>query len=91
MELLDALATEYRLMAAAVKMLNTIWMLVTKLLHHRILVIVFKIECEVCELAIFLDDFVENINIEWQSFGTLKLLDELSANRASYSILMMQL
>ena len=77
-------------MIGAIKMLDSINMLITEFLHHTIFIFIIEIKITECKFLILLDNFIQNINIKWKSFSTIKLFNELSANRASYSILMMK-
>ena len=62
-ELFNTLTAEYRHMIWAIEMLYPLWMHITKLLHHTILVFIFKIEVAGGQDRVLLDYFVQNIDV----------------------------
>ena len=90
MKLFNALPTKNGLMIGAIKVHNSIWMNFAKLLGHRFLFILIKLKITVSKLIIFLNNFVQNVDVKWKSFSTIQLLDQLSANWASDTILIVQ-
>ena len=71
-------------------MLDPFAMLATKLSNHRFFVFLVEIEIAITKLGIFFHNFVKNIDIEWKSFRTFKLLDKLSTDWTSNTIFVMK-
>ena len=72
-------------------MLNSLWMLFAKPFGHGAIIILVKVKVAGGEHLVLLYDLVKDVDIQWKSLGTVKLLDQLSANWASYTILVMKL
>ncbi len=70
----DALAAEYSQVVAAVEVLHSLWVLLAQFLLERVLVLVsasstslFKIEIRLGQNRVLFDDFVQNVDVEWES------------------------
>ena len=72
-------------------MFDTFRMLITELLTESLFIFIFEVERGLVEDWILLNDLVENVNVQRKSLCAFKLLDQFSANRASHSILVVQL
>ena len=72
-------------------MLNPFWVLRAQFWAHHILVLVVEVEVGLGQHAILLNDLIEDVNIERQTLWTLKLLDKFAADRASHTVLVVQL
>ena len=91
MKWLDALSAEDRQVIRAVEVLDTLWVLITELFTESFFILIFKVKGGLVKDRILLNDFVENVDVQRESLGAFKLLDQFSANRASHSILVVQL
>ena len=87
----DAFSTEDRQVIRAVEVLDTLWMLLAELLTESLFILVLEVEGSLAENWILFDDFIEDVDIQWESLGAFKLLDQFSANGASYSVFVVQL
>lgn len=87
---LDALSTEDIQVVRAVEVLYPLGVLLAKLLRQAILVLVVELKACLGKDRVFLNDFVEDVDIEGQSLSTLELLDELSADGAANAVLVVQ-
>ena len=72
-------------------MLNTLGMLIAQLLTESFFILILEVKGSLVQDWILLDNFIENIDVERESLSTFKLLDQFSANRASHSVLVVQL
>ena len=77
-------------MVRAIEMLNSVDVLFTEFLCHTFFILIVKIKVTQCQLLIFFNYLVEDVNIKRQSFSAVKLFDKLSADWTSDSVLMMQ-
>ena len=90
MTLLDAFSAESDLVLGAVEVISS-HVLLAEVLRQALLVLVFKIEITLGQHIIFLHDFEEDVNVQWESLCTLQRLYELPADRAPHSVLVMEL
>ena len=81
---LDALPAKQSEVVRTIEVLHSLVMLIAE----QALNALFVLEINVSEHMVSLDDLVQNIEIERQLVYTLNLLDELSANRAPDSVIM---
>ena len=72
-------------------MLDTLWVLFAKLLTESFFILIFEVERSLAENWILFDNLKENVDVKWKSLSAFKLLDQFSADWASYSFLMVQL
>ena len=72
-------------------MLDTLWVLFAKLLTESFFILIFEVERSLAENRILFDNLKENVDVKWKSLSAFKLLDQFSADWASYSFLMVQL
>ena len=72
-------------------MLDPFLVLVTDLLLESVFVIFVKIKISFREDGILFDYLVENVDVEGQSLCALQLLNQLPANGASHSVLVVEL
>jgi hypothetical protein len=70
-ELLDALSAKNSQMIGAVEVLHSLRMHFAQLLCDSFLVLIIELEVSLCEDGVFLNNFVEDINVEGQSFSAL--------------------
>ena len=91
MQWFDTLTAENVQMVGAVEMLDALWMLLTELFSEAVLVLILEIKAGASQDGILLDDLVQDVDVEWQSLSALELLDELTADWASHTILVMEL
>ena len=91
MVLLDALPAEYGLMVGAKEVHHSVRMQRAELLFHALLVVLVKIEVALRQLLVFLHNLVQDVDVERQSLGRVKILYQFSANGAPHSILVVQL
>ena len=91
MVLLDALSAEDSQVVGTVEVLDPLLVLVAHLLLKGVLIILVQVEVSFRQDGVLLDHLVENVDIEGQSLRTLQLLDQLPANGASHTVLVMQL
>jgi len=75
MKLLNAFSAENSLMAAAVKVLHSVRMVLAELAGHAIFVFVVEIKVAFGKLIVLFHDFIENVDVQWKSFCTLEALD----------------
>lgn len=90
-ERLNALPAEDVQVVRAVEVLDTLGVLLAELLGQALLVLVLKVKARAREHGILLDNLVENVNVEGQSLRALQLLDQLAADGAPDTVLMVQL
>jgi len=90
-ERFDALTAEDVQVVGAVEVLDTLGVLLAELLGQALLILVLKVEAGAREHRILLDYLVENVDVEGQSLRALQLLDQLAADRAPNTVLMVQL
>ena len=72
-------------------MLDTLRVLLTELLTESLFILIFEVEGSLAENWILFDNLKENVDVQWKSLSTFKLLDQFPADWASYSFLMVQL
>lgn len=89
MILLDALTAKDCFVVRAIKVLHTLRMLAAKLVLHALFVLVVEIEVTIRKLFVFLNYLVQNVDIQWQALCRVQVLNQLAANGAAYSILVM--
>lgn len=65
--LLDALTAKDCFVVRAIKVLHTLRMLAAKLVLHALFVLVVEIEVTIRKLFVFLNDLVQNVDIQWQA------------------------
>ena len=65
MEWLDAFSAENREMIGAVKMLDTLRMFFTQFFTQSVFVFIIEIERRRIQDRIFLNNFVEDVNVQW--------------------------
>jgi hypothetical protein len=70
--LLDALPAEDSEMVGAVEMFDSLLMVFTQFLSQSLFIIItlFKIKVSLLQDRIFLHNFIQDINIKWQSLST---------------------
>jgi len=88
---LDTLSTENVEVIAAVEVLDALWVNLAELLRQAILILVLKIEGCAGQDRVFLDHLVEDVDVERQPLSTLQVLDELAADRAPHTVLVVEL
>ena len=66
-------------------------MLLAQLFTQGFFIFIFEVKGGARENRVFLDHFIEDVNVEWKSLSTFKLLDQFSANWASDTVLVVQL
>lgn len=69
MELLDTLTTENGGVVTAVEMLDSFGVVLAQFFFERFFIAIFKIEARFAEQGIFLDYFIENVDVEGESLG----------------------
>ena len=72
-------------------MLDTLRMFFTQFFTQSIFVFIIEIERRRIQDRIFLNNFVEDVNVQRQSFCTFKLFDQFPTNGTSHTIFMMKL
>ena len=75
MVLLDALPAEYSLVVRAKEVHHSVRMQRAELLFHALLVLLVEIEVTLRQLLIFFHHFVQDVYVEGQSLGRVKILD----------------
>ena len=88
---LDTLPAENREMIRAIKMLDSLRMLLAKLITQSFLILIIKVKISLLKNRIFLNDLIENVYVQRKSLCTFQLLDKLSTNWASHSVFVMEL
>ena len=91
MKWLDAFAAEDVQGVRAVEMLDTLWVLLAKLFGKTLLILIFEVKAGAGKDWILLHDFVQDVDIEGKSLGALQLLDQLAADGASNTVLVVKL
>ena len=91
MEGLDALTAEDVQVVRAVEMLDTLWVLLAKLFGKTLLILIFEVKAGAGKDWILLHDFVQDVDVEGESLGALQLLDQLAADGASDTVLVVKL
>ena len=93
----DTFAAEDSQMVRAVEMLHSLWVFLAQLLCQGLLVLVgastaglLEIEVRLGQYRVLLDYLVEDVDIERKALCTLKLLHEFAADRASHSVVMVE-
>ena len=88
---LDTLPAENREMIRAIKMLDSLRMLLAKLITQSFLILIIKVKISLLKNRIFLNNLIENVYVQRKSLCTFQLLDQLPTNWASNSIFVMEL
>ena len=91
MQRLDALAAEDVQVIRAIEMLDTLRVLLAQFLRQTFLVFILEVKAGARKNRVLLDDLVQNVDVEGKALSTLKLLDELAADGAPNSVLVVQL
>ena len=65
-------------------------MLQAKLVSHGAFILIVEIEVAVSQLLVLFDDFVEDVDVQWQSLRRIELLYQLTADGAANTVLMME-
>ena len=91
MKRFNALSTEDCQMIRTVEVLDSLWMFLAQLFTQCFFVFILKVERGFSQDWVLFDYFIEDINVKRKSFSTFKLLNQFSANWASYTILVVQL
>jgi hypothetical protein len=93
----DALAAEYSEVVAAVEVLHSLRVLLAELLLERVLVLVgtrppglLEVEVGLREDRIFFHHLVQNVDVQGESLGRLQLLNQLPADRAPHSVVVVK-
>jgi len=93
----DALAAEYSEVIGAIEVLDSLWVLLAQLLSEGILVLLspgpaglLEVEVGLRENRVLLDDLIEDVDVEGEAFRTLELLNELAADGASHTVVVVQ-
>lgn len=68
MERFYTLTAKDGLVVGAVEVFNALWMLITQLLAQTFLVLIFEVKVGGCQDWVFLNDLIENVDIEGESF-----------------------
>ena len=87
---LDTLSTENREMVGTIEMLHPFRMYRAKFLTKHFFILVIEIKGSLIEYRILLNNFIQNVDVQWKSLSTFKLLDQLSADGASNPVLVVQ-
>ena len=90
MQWFDTLSTENREVVRTIEMLHPFRMYRAKFLTKRFFILVIEIKGSLIEYRILLNDLIQNVNVQWKSLCTFKLLDQLSADGASNPVLMVE-
>ena len=91
MKRLDTLSAENVQMVRAVEVLDTFRMYLAELLRKALFVLILKVETCARQDRVFLDDFVQDVNVQRKALGAFQPLDQLAADGASHSVLVVQL
>ena len=89
--LLDALPAEHCQVVRTVEVLDPLLVLVAHLLLQSVLVILVQVEVSFRQDGVLLNHLIENVDVEGQSLGALQLLDQLPADGAPHSVLVVEL
>lgn len=89
--LLDTLSAEHGQMIGTVKMFDSLLVIIANLLLKSIFVVLVQVKVGLRQDRILFYNFIQNVDIQWQPLCTFQLFDQLSADGASDSVLMMQL
>ena len=88
---LDTLTTENVEMVRTVEVLDAFWMNLAELFGQAILIFVFKVKAGTVQNRVFLNNFVQDVDVKRKSLCAFQLLDQFAADGASYAILVVQL
>ena len=91
MQWLDALSAKDIQVVGAIKVLDALWMSLTQFFRQAVLVFILKIEARARKDRILLHDFVKNVDVKGQSLSAFKLLNQLAADWASDTILVVKM
>ena len=91
MKRLDTLSAENVQMVRAVEVLDTFRMYLAELLRKALFVLILKVETCARQDRVFLDNFVQDVNVQRKALGAFQPLDQLAADGASHSVLVVQL
>ena len=72
-------------------MLHTLGVLLAQFLRQTLVVLVLEGKASLGKNGVFLDDFVQNVDVQGQAFGTFELLDQFAADGAPHAVLVVQL
>lgn len=87
---LDALTAEDIQVIGAVEVLYALGVQLAKLLRQAVLVLVIELEAGLGKDGVLLDHLVEDVNVEGQALSTLEILNQLAADGAADTVLVMQ-
>ncbi len=90
-KLLNALTTKNCKVIRAVEMFHSLRMCPAQFIRQSFVIFFFEVERSLGEDRIFLDNFIEDVDVERKSLCVLQLLDQLSTDRAAYSVLVVEL
>ena len=88
---LDALSAKDCRVHRAVEVLHALGVLLAQLFAEGFFILVFEVESGLREHWVFLNNLVQNVNVEGKSFCGLQILDKFAADWASNTVLMVQL
>ena len=72
---LDTLPAENSEMVRAIKMLDSLRMLLTKLITQSFFILIIKVKISLLKNRIFLNNLIENVYVQRKSLCTFQLLD----------------
>lgn len=78
-------------MVGAIEVLDTFGMLLAKLFRQAILILILEVKAGAGKDWVFLHNFVQDVDVEGQTLGTLQLLDQFTADGASDAVFVVQL
>ena len=91
MELFDAFSAKHSQVVAAVEVLHTLTVVVAQLLFKSLFVLIVEFEVGLGKYRVLFDYLVEDVNVQWETLSAFELLNELAANWASHSVLVVEL
>ena len=91
MKRLDTLSAENVQMVRAVEVLDTFRMHLAELLRKALFILILKVKASARQDWVFFDDLVQDVNVQRQALGAFQPFDQLAADGASHSVLVMQL
>ena len=90
MQWFDTLSTENREVVRTIEMLHPFRMYRAKFLTKRVFILVIEIKGSLIQYRVLLNNLIQNVDVQWKSLCTFKLLDQLSADGASNPVLVVQ-
>ena len=87
----DALTTKNSKVVRAVKVFHSLWVFLTQILGQLLVFLGFKIETSLGQYRVFLNNFIQDVDVEWKALWTVELLHKLPANGASHAVFMVKL